>query len=169
MLSLLKDEIMSSQTIGNTVNLKWELNTFDQLNIATLYQILQLRNRVFIVEQNCPYLDLDDKDQEALHLWASNVDGNMVAYCRLLPPGIVYPEVSLGRVVTDSNIRKSGAGRLLMLQALDYIQQKWPLSPVRINAQLYLHNFYQSLGFEAIGDSYLEDNIPHIEMLKTSK
>lgn len=146
----------------------WHYQTFDNLTVVQLYSILQLRSKVFVVEQNCPYLDMDDKDQQSVHLWLSGEKGDALAYCRLLPPGISYPQCSIGRVVTDPAIRKNGSGRILMQQAIAYIEREWQQRVIRIGAQLYLQAFYESLGFRQTSAEYLEDGIPHIEMQRES-
>jgi ElaA protein len=148
--------------------MNWHTKPFEELSTIELYKILQLRCAIFIVEQNCPYQDLDDKDLEAIHLWSSDNDGNITAYCRLLPANISYKEPSIGRVATAVSIRNTGLGRVLMQKAISYIHDTWHQPAIRISAQLYLDKFYTSLGFERIGESYLEDDIPHIEMLKTN-
>ncbi|WP_118972713.1 GNAT family N-acetyltransferase [Taibaiella koreensis] len=149
--------------------MNWHCKFFDTLSTAELYSLLQLRSRIFVVEQNCPYQDLDDKDQAALHLWCNDEQGLAVAYCRILPAGASYPEVSIGRVANDTAIRGKGIGRQLMQEALDSIRKHWGAVPVRISAQEYLQRFYESMGFEPVGAAYLEDNIPHIEMLLRAK
>jgi ElaA protein len=148
--------------------MNWHIKSFTELSTDELYKILQLRSAVFVVEQNCPYLDMDDKDRKAIHLWNMDHEGNVTAYCRLLPAGISYTEPSIGRVATASTIRKTGVGRVLMQKAISYIHDTWNQHVIRISAQLYLDKFYTSLGFEQVGESYLEDDIPHIEMLKTN-
>ncbi len=145
--------------------MKWHYKTFDQLNTSELYAILQLRSKVFVLEQNCPYLDPDNKDQLAIHLWCSDEQHNVVAYCRLLPAGISYDEPSIGRVVTAAEVRGQGMGRILMEQAMVYIRDNWDNPSVRISAQHYLQPFYESLAFVPVGDVYIDDWIPHIEML----
>ncbi|WP_118951083.1 GNAT family N-acetyltransferase [Taibaiella helva] len=149
--------------------MNWHCKSFDELSTAELYALLQLRSRVFVVEQNCPYLDQDDKDQDALHLWCSDGQARMLACCRILPAGLSYPESSIGRVASDSAARGQGIGRQLMQEALACIRMRWNNVPVRISAQLYLQRFYESLGFLPVGESYLEDGIPHIEMLLQTK
>lgn len=148
--------------------MNWHTKSFTELSTDELYKILQLRSAVFVVEQNCPYLDMDDKDRKAIHLWSCDHDGNVTAYCRLLPAGISYTEPSIGRVATASTIRNTGVGRVLMQKAISYIHDTWNQPAIRISAQLYLNKFYTSLGFEQVAESYLEDDIPHIEMLKTN-
>lgn len=148
--------------------MNWYTKSFDELNTIELYKILQLRCAVFIVEQNCPYQDLDDKDLKAIHLWSSDNDGNITAYCRLLPAGISYTEPSIGRVVTATIARNMGLGRVLMQRAISFIHDTWNQPTIRISAQLYLDKFYTSLGFETVSEPYMEDDIPHIAMLKTN-
>jgi ElaA protein len=145
--------------------MNWHTKSFAELSTVELYKILQLRCAVFIVEQHCPYQDVDDKDVKAIHLWSSDDDGNITAYCRLLPAGISYTEPSIGRVATAANIRNTGLGRVLMQKSIAYIHDTWNRPAIRISAQLYLDQFYTSLGFERVGEAYLEDDIPHIEML----
>lgn len=144
--------------------LNWEYKSFNELSVDALYAILKLRNEVFIVEQNCVYQDLDDKDRHSFHL--SGYEGNtLVAYCRILPPGLAFPQASIGRVVTNPQFRKTGAGRILMLKAIDRTLSQFGVSEIKIGAQLYLFSFYSSLGFNQSGPEYLEDGIPHVEML----
>jgi ElaA protein len=135
--------------------MNWHTKPFDKLSTVELYKILQLRCAVFIVEQNCPYLDMDDKDLKAIHLWGSDNDGNVTAYCRLLPGGVSYTEPSIGRVATAVTIRNTGTGRVLMQKAITYIHDNWNKSPIRISAQIYLYKFYTSLVFEKFGEPYL--------------
>ena len=146
----------------------WILKQFNDLTAQELYAILQLRNEVFIVEQNCPYQDLDNKDLKAWHLMGM-ADGKLLAYSRLLAPGISYSESSIGRVVSSPATRKSGMGKKLMQESIKQIQYLFHTDVIRIGAQLYLKNFYESYGFIQDGDIYLEDNIPHIIMLRKPK
>ena len=149
------------------MDLDWKYKAFDELNVAELYLILQLRNEVFVVEQNCVYQDADNKDFKAYHL--TGWDGNrLAAYCRILPPGSSYPDASIGRVVTSPLYRKTGNGRTLMLKAIVKTLSQFTCSKITISAQFYLTDFYESLGFTAFGDTYLEDNIPHIVMRYTA-
>jgi len=145
--------------------MNWHLQAFDTLTIPELYAILQLRSKVFVVEQQCVYQDMDGKDRKAMHLWCSDQQNNCIAYCRLLPPGISYTEASIGRVVTDPDHRKGGMGRLLMEKAIAVLTEEKREPAIRISAQEYLQRFYESLGFARVSESYLEDGIPHIEML----
>jgi ElaA protein len=115
----------------------WTLKPFNELTVKELYNILQLRNEVFIVEQNCPYQDLDNKDLRAWHLMGMQ-DGNLLAYCRLLAPGISYSESSIGRIVSSPSVRKTGIGKKLMLESIDQIRNLFQTDTIRIGAQLYL-------------------------------
>jgi len=148
------------------MTINWALIKFDDLTAMELYKIMQLRNEVFVVEQNCVYQDADNKDLAGFHLLGWNKD-KLVAYTRLLPPGIAFKEPSIGRVVTSPSARKSGIGRELMIQSIDRIQKIYGNLPIKIGAQLYLQKFYTSLGFVQTSDIYLEDNIEHIEMVKS--
>ncbi len=148
--------------------MNWILKPFDNLTPTELYKILQLRNEVFIVEQNCPYQDCDNKDIYAWHLMGIEED-RLLAYARLLAPGISYSESSIGRIVSSPSIRKTGIGKKLMQESIIQIRNLFYTDTIRIGAQLYLQKFYESFGFERDGDIYLEDNIPHIVMLKEPK
>ncbi|MBC7888673.1 MAG: GNAT family N-acetyltransferase [Ferruginibacter sp.] len=141
----------------------WKFNSFDQLSAFEVYTILRLRNEVFVVEQNCVYQDADNKDSLSYHLSGWD-DTTLVAYCRLLPPGISFPEASIGRVVISPGYRHLGYGRKLMELAVGLTLKQFTCKQITIGAQLYLETFYQSLGFVRIGETYLEDNISHIEM-----
>lgn len=140
------------------------IKSFRELTIHELYAMLQLRTKVFVVEQNCVFQDMDDKDQEALHILGYH-NGDLVAYSRLLPAGVSYPEMAIGRVLTDTDRRKEGFGISLMKQSIETMYQAWGHQSIRIGAQLYLKKFYESFGFTQTSDTYLEDGIPHIEML----
>lgn len=145
------------------MTLRWTYQSFDQLSSNELYAILQLRNAVFVVEQNCPYQDLDDKDQQSMHLCAWQ-DAALAGYCRILPPGVSYDSPSIGRVLTAMDSRKNGTGRAMMEKAIVHTLKEYDASKITISAQLYLKKFYESLGFEQVSDIYPEDNIPHIKM-----
>ncbi len=144
---------------------KWICKHFEDLTLKELYTLLRLRNEVFIVEQNCPYQDADNKDDTAFHLmgWCGK---ELAAYCRIIPAGISYAEASIGRVLTSPHFRAKGFGRELMRTAIEQVYTLFGQCPIRIGAQLYLKKFYASLGFKETGDVYLEDGIEHIEMLK---
>ena len=145
------------------MQLNWTYKSFDELIAAELYSILQLRTEVFSVEQNCVYQDMDGKDQAAFHLcgWTG---ADLAAYCRILPSGISYGHPSIGRVVTSPAYRKGGYGRELMQYAITKTIIQFGDPVIIISAQLYLQNFYQSLGFVKTSEPYLEDGIPHIKM-----
>jgi len=146
--------------------LHWTKKKFNELSVSELYTILQLRAEVFVVEQNCPYLDTDNKDQYCHHLMGW-VDDKLVAYTRLVPPGVSYDEYpSIGRVVTSPAARRSGFGKMLMEKSIEETISLYGKTPIRIGAQLYLKNFYSSLGFITSSEVYLEDGIEHIEMTK---
>lgn len=146
-------------------SLQWQCLPFSSLDLATLYAILRLRQEVFAVEQNSIYVDADGKDIDALHLFATQ-DAQIKAYCRLLPPGVKYPEASIGRVLSAPSARGKGAGKALMQKALEQCATHFPQAAIRISAQLYLQDFYEALGFVAIAAPYDEDGIPHLEMLR---
>ena len=147
--------------------LHWTYKPFDALTPAELYAIMQLRNEVFVVEQNCVYQDADNKDAPSFHLcgWDKNI---LVTYCRIIPPGIAFAEASIGRVVTAGVYRKTGTGRELMQRAIKATLQQFNCRQITIGAQLYLKTFYTSLGFKQTSSTYLEDGIEHIEMLYAS-
>ena len=142
---------------------KWCLKKFDDLSSMDLYNIMQLRNEVFVVEQHCVYQDADNKDQSSHHLMGL-AESKLIAYARLIPPSLVYPEPSIGRGVTSSSLRRMGLGMELMQRAIQAIYELYGKGTIRIGAQLYLKSFYNSLGFNPTGDVYLEDGIKHIEM-----
>lgn len=138
--------------------------TFNELTNTELYQLLQLRAEVFVVEQNCPYLDMDDKDYKSFHVLGYDND-KLVACTRLVPAGISYDsEPSIGRVVTHPSVRSLGYGKLLMEYSINETKKRFNSSIIVIGAQLYLDKFYQNLGFIPEGEMYLEDNIPHMTM-----
>ena len=145
--------------------LSWTLKKFEDLSPYELYAILRLRSEVFVVEQNCVFLDMDDKDQQCYHLlgWQSDL---LTAYTRLVPPGISYEQPSIGRVVTSPAVRGGGIGKLLMQKSIDEIIKLFGKSSIKIGAQLYLKSFYESLGFMQVGDIYDEDGIDHIKMIR---
>jgi ElaA protein len=143
--------------------LSWTLKKFDDLTPHELYAILQLRSEVFVVEQNCVYQDMDNKDLSAWLLMGWE-EGKLLAHTRLLPPGLSYEEASIGRVVSSPSARGRGIGRELMIKSIETIYILYGQGPIRIGAQLYLQSFYASLGFLPEGEIYLEDNIQHIIM-----
>jgi ElaA protein len=138
---------------------------FDQLTLKELYWLLQLRSEVFVLEQNCVYQDLDDKDKQGFHLLGF-IENQLVAYARILPKGTSYTDYcSIGRVCTKKTHRQLGSGKKLMQQAILNCQELYPNTKIKISAQSYLLKFYTELGFEAIGEEYLEDDIPHRAMI----
>ena len=142
---------------------------FYQLNLDEIYQSMALRQEVFVVEQNCPYLDADGKDQDAWHLMGFDEANNLIAYTRLLPKGISYEKyASIGRVVTSPKARGEGAGKEIMTASIEWCVKLFPNQPVKISAQTYLLKFYKNLGFEPVGEGYSEDDIPHIGMILKS-
>jgi len=151
------------------VQLIYFYKNFDELTLKELYQTLKLRQEVFIVEQKCPYLDNDDKDYHATHVLGKDDGGNIHAYTRLIPMGISYPDAaSIGRVVTSSQVRGQGCGRDLMIVSIKKTKELFPSTLIKISAQVYLLEFYKSLGFKDLGKYYMEDDIPHAEMILVS-
>lgn len=145
----------------NTI--RWEIDKFEDLDINKLYKILHLRADVFVLEQACPYLDVDFKDQKSLHL-QGYVGNRLVAYSRLFKPGDYFDEASIGRVVVATDCRKYGYGHQLIEKSIEYCSSLLNESRITISGQLYLKKFYEDHGFVSIGEQYLEDDIPHIRM-----
>ncbi len=141
----------------------FSIKNFGELSTNELFEIYRLRAKVFVVEQDCAYQDVDEKDLKAIHLMMRN-EKELIGYCRLLPPGISYPEPSIGRVVVEKEYRHKGAGRELMVKSLSETTEQFGHPEIVISAQTYLRQFYESLGFVAEGDVYPEDDIPHIRM-----
>lgn len=146
------------------LQINWTQKTFGELTTSELYSILRLRTEVFVVEQNCIFQDMDNKDQGSHHLMGW-VGDDLVAYVRILPAALSYIEPSIGRVVSAPSYRGKGAGKALMKEAIKRTIELHGNQPIRIGAQCYLHKFYTSLGFVPEGDVYLEDGIEHIEMI----
>lgn len=147
-------------------NMRFVLKSFAELDIYELYDIMRVRQEVFIVEQTCPYQDADGKDLKSQHLMGYNEADQLLVYARLVPPGVSYPnDCSIGRVLSTEQARGTGAGRLLMAEAMQALAVLYPGVDVRISAQSYLVQFYADFGFVSTGKSYLEDDIPHTEML----
>lgn len=143
--------------------MEFKLKSFEDLTVKELYNILQLRSEVFVVEQNCAYQDLDGLDQDSLHLMGVS-DSGLISYARLLKPGMSYDEAAIGRVVTALDQRENGHGRSLMLKAIEECCRVFHSQQIIISAQQYLEKFYSSLGFVTESEVYLEDDIPHIKM-----
>ncbi|MCU0336105.1 MAG: GNAT family N-acetyltransferase [Chitinophagaceae bacterium] len=149
--------------------LTWVLAPFHELTNDQLYALLRLRSEVFVVEQNCVFLDMDNKDQYCYHLLGFGA-GELLAYTRLVPVGVAYDDYpSIGRVVSSPQARGMGIGRLLMQQSIEALHQLWGQQPIKIGAQCYLRSFYESLGFVQCGPVYDEDGIDHMPMLLTSE
>ncbi|WP_115887737.1 GNAT family N-acetyltransferase [Flavobacterium cutihirudinis] len=147
------------------MELKWKIKPFEALTVNELYDLLKLRSEIFVVEQNCVYLDLDGKDKKALHL-LGEFEGKIVAYSRLFDAGISFDNASIGRVVVDANYRDKKWGHELMINAIAGIKSNFDKDKITIGAQLYLQKFYESHGFVQTSEMYLEDDIPHIEMIR---
>ncbi len=145
--------------------LRWRFAPFDKLTPREVHDLYQARIEVFVIEQNCLFQDVDGVDPACWHLLGRQGDA-LVAYCRLVPPGVKYPEPSIGRVLTSRAARRSGAGRALMAESLARAQELWPGQTIRIGAQHYLERFYGNFGFVQASAPYDEDGIPHIEMLR---
>ncbi|RZJ49330.1 MAG: GNAT family N-acetyltransferase [Chryseobacterium sp.] len=146
-------------------NIIWKIKSFEEITTSELYEIIKARVDVFVVEQNCPYPDLDGYDRQAIHLWAEQ-ENNVLAYCRIFNKGIKYPETSIGRVLTTEKARRKSLGKQLIQYAVETIENRFHTTEVRISAQDYLLRFYSGFGFEDTGKKYLEDNIPHTEMFR---
>lgn len=145
--------------------LQFECVAFEDLSLKQLYDLLALRQAVFVVEQYCAYQDADGKDAQALHVLGTTAEGRLGAYARLLPVGVSYPDhASIGRIITADFVRGSGQGRRLVRAGIDYLYQFYGPVPVKISAQAHLCRFYESFGFETVGRIYLEDGIPHLAM-----
>lgn len=146
----------------------WEVLSFPQLTTDTLYKLIKLRIDVFVVEQTCPYPELDGKDcADGVYHLIGTKNNEMVACARLLPPGISYDNVSIGRVATKESTRGNGLGHQLLSEALLQCEKLWPAKTIDIGAQEHLTHFYQKHGFNVISDMYLEDDIPHVDMRLT--
>jgi len=150
--------------------LRWRCLPFDALDVHTLYRLLRLRSEVFVVEQNCVFQDMDEADAACHHLLGdrhdSQGDPRLLAYARLVPAGLKFPEVSIGRVVTDPASRAGGLGHALMQAAVREVQRLWGPQPIRIGAQAQLEAFYNRHGFVSDHKPYIEDGIPHLEMIR---
>ncbi len=147
------------------MDIAWRFAHFDQLSTREVHDLYRLRIEVFVLEQQCPFQDVDGADPECWHLLGRGA-GELVAYCRLVPPGLKYAEASIGRVITAAPVRRTGAGKVLMREALDRAARLWPGQPIRIGAQAHLRGFYGGFDFVTASEEYIEDGIPHIEMLR---
>ena len=146
--------------------INWQIKVFKDLTVDEYFEIIQLRTAIFVVEQNCPYQEVDEKDRKSFHLFGKTPLGQLIAVARILPPGVSYTEVSIGRVALKKEFRGKGIADEMMKTSFQYIETYFGKQAVRISAQHYLLNFYSQHGFQQVGEIYLEDNIPHIEMLK---
>ncbi|WP_138418949.1 GNAT family N-acetyltransferase [Aquibacillus sediminis] len=144
--------------------MEWQLKAFRDLTSDQLYKILKARVDVFVVEQACPYPEIDNFDQVCTHLFIEQ-DGIIVAYSRLIPANTMYAQASIGRVLVHKNYRQKGLAKALMEKSIAFIMDEWQEKEIKIHGQEYLRNFYGSLGFEEVSDVYLEDNIPHVDMI----
>ncbi|MGK0469279.1 MAG: ElaA protein [Clostridium sp.] len=151
-----------SKGVGRVMN--WVIKKFNELSSDELYEILKLRSEVFVIEQECIYEDCDGKDKESYHLFAEQ-NGEILVYLRILEKGVSYSEISIGRVLANKKYRGRGFAKQMMLRAIEFIEHSLNEKEIRISAQVYLLNFYSSFGFAQVSEGYLEDDIPHIEML----
>jgi len=144
--------------------ISWSIKSFDELNINELYDLLKLRSEVFVVEQNCVYQDIDDKDIKGTHFFGQD-GSDLIAYLRVMEVGVLYPNyISIGRVVVKQTHRNKKLGNEILAKAIDFCRKKFPKTPIKISAQTHLKSFYNQLGFEFKGEAYLEDGIPHCAM-----
>lgn len=156
---------LNSHDMSDKKNIKKEFRAFNALSLRVLYEMIRLRVDVFVVEQDCPYSDLDNKDQDAIHYSYTLDSGRVIGYLRILNKGVSYNEVSIGRVIIDPEFRKLNLGNDLMAEAMSYIKNEMGENAVRISAQKHLENYYSYHGFKSVGEPYLEDGIPHIQMV----
>lgn len=141
------------------------IKAFDELELKELYELLQLRSEVFVVEQDCVYQDIDGKDQAALHVLGYE-ENELVSYTRIFPPGVYFEKAAIGRVVVKNSSRKNNYGHKILTASIEAIGNRFGTGSIKLSAQTYLINFYQSHGFRQVGEGYLEDGIPHIAMVK---
>ena len=149
--------------------IRWTSSTLSELDAMTLYHVLLLRQTVFILEQSCLYPDIDSLDEQAIHLLGFNSEQQLVAYLRVLPPGLSYAEPAIGRVVVPESARGEGVGRELIREGVRLTRQLYASTDIRISAQTYLLALYEDVGFVSVGEAYVEDGIPHQEMLLAHK
>ena len=146
----------------------WSIVHFDDLSTKQLYDLLELRTKIFVVEQDCPYQEVDDKDLMAFHVLGYTMQGKLIAVARILPKGLSYNEISFGRVAIDIDGRGSGLGHELTTTMISFIENRFNTNVIRISAQSHLNNFYETHGFKTVSEEYLEDDIPHFEMLRSA-
>ena len=153
--------------IDNDLKIHWESLPFKSIDVEKLYEIIQLRQEIFIVEQDCPYIDADGIDPKCIHI-SGYYDKNLIAYSRIMPPGINYKEASIGRIITKKNYRSLGIRYKLVSISIEEIYKNYGNQPIRLSGQTYARAFYEKLGFIGQGKEYLEDGIPHISLVKPS-
>ncbi len=146
------------------MHLEWQIKPYNDLTLNELHDLIALRVKIFVVEQDCPYQDLDGRDKKSYHVICRDGKGNIVATSRIIPPGIAYNEAAIGRVVTDDSIRGKGAGHELMKRSVEFALAEFGNSPIMLSAQKHLENFYGQHNFTSTGKEYLEDGIPHVQM-----
>src|SRR5262245_51963842 len=151
------------------MSLAWRWCRFEDLGVDGVYDMLALRAKVFILEQG-PYLDPDGADRHAWHLLGRDeAHGALLAYLRVLDPGVKFDDVSIGRVVVDAGLRGQGVGHRIVREALAHCERRWPGQPISISAQAHLQRFYRHHGFETVSDEYLDDGIPHVDMRRSPR
>ena len=153
----------------NNNKITWQTKHFNDLTVNEYWGILHLRTEIFVVEQDCPYQEVDEKDKVSYHLFGMDENKNVIATSRILPQGISYDEISIGRVALKKEVRGKGIADEMMNETFKFIETQFGKYPIRISAQTYLLNFYGKHGFKQVGEGYLEDNIPHNEMLKPNE
>lgn len=158
--------ISADLTSAPSLNPVWHFAHFDELTVTDLYDILRARNAVFVVEQACPFQDCDGIDRVSHHMWTRGEHGEVAAYLRVVPPGALYDEPSIGRIITAASARRTGLGRLLVSEGIRRTEEMYGARAIRIGAQRYLLRFYESRGFHSTGRDYDEDGIPHTEMVR---
>jgi ElaA protein len=144
----------------------WKTKKFKDLTIDEFFEIIYLRTAIFVVEQNCPYQEIDEKDRKSYHIYGTTEKGEIIAVSRIVPKGISYDEISIGRVALKKEYRGMGFADEMMIETIKFIEGNFGKQTIRISAQQYLHNYYNNHGFQQVGEMYLEDNIPHVEMIK---
>lgn len=143
----------------------WQTKHFNDLTVNEYWEILHLRIEIFVVEQDCPYQDVDEKDKVSYHIFGRDTLGKVIATSRILPQGVSYDEISIGRVALKKEARGKGIADEMIIETFKFIENQFGINPIRISAQTYLLNFYGKHGFKQVGEGYLEDDIPHIEMV----
>lgn len=164
-------EYLPIMSDSRQATIDWQWSSFGDLSGRDVYDLLALRQRVFVVEQNCIFQDADGRDPSAWHLlgWVGeNSAKKLVAYARIFEAGVRYAEMSIGRIVSAPEVRGRGVGRAIVREAMRRCAEFWPGQPIRIGAQRRLEKFYEGFGFSADGEPYLEDGIEHIDMVKTA-